>query len=135
MHRRISLFSVLAVLAFGVSGAPATPKGHGSASSPKEAHLKGPPGKPIWSGPGEQNAKDHFQKHGAEFGHKSAQQYVDAAHSFTSKPPRGTLTKSRPNGDKVFYHPGTNTFAVADRHGAPRTMFRPDKKKAYYDAQ
>jgi pyocin large subunit-like protein len=135
MHCRISLVALLALLAFGVFPASATPKDHGSSNNSKVAHLKGPPGKPIWSGPGEQNARDHFQKHGAEFGHKSAQEYVDAAHSFTSKPPSGTLTKKRPNGDKVFYHPASNTFAIADGRGAPRTMFKPDKKRAYYEAQ
>lgn len=36
-----------------------------------------------------------------------------------------TLTKTRPNGDKLFYDPSSNTFAVKAANGAPRTMFRP----------
>lgn len=75
---------------------------------------------------GPQNALEHFKKHGHEFGHVNAKQYVDATHAFTKHPPAGTLTKVRPNGDTVFFHAGSDTFAVVDRTGTPRTMFKPD---------
>jgi len=63
---------------------------------------------------------------------KNAKQYVDAARKFTTSPPKGTLTKTRANGDKLFYDSKTNTFAVIDKNGTPRTMFKPDPAKHDY---
>jgi filamentous hemagglutinin len=45
------------------------------------------------------------------------------------------LTKVRDNGDKLFYNPGSNTFAVQRADGALRTMFRPDSGINYWNAQ
>ncbi len=72
------------------------------------------------------NAFGHFQKHGADFGAKNATEYVEKAHAFLHNPPQGVLTKNRPNGDVVRYDPGTNTFGVMDKSGAPRTFYKPD---------
>ena len=52
-----------------------------------------------------------------------------------SQPPKGTLTMTRNNGDKLFYDPKGNVFAVASRAGAPRTMFKPDEGMAYWEEQ
>lgn len=64
---------------------------------------------PIWSkgkqGNPVQNAFDHYKKHGNEFPeYKNAKQYVEGAKDFVTNPPPGTLTKTRPNGDKLFYN-------------------------------
>ena len=124
------------VLSFGLaSGAGASPKKPPAYGAPAITHLKSPDGHPLWSSPGEQNALDHFKKHAHEFHLPTAQEYVNAAHAFTGKPPSGTLTKTRANGDRLYYQAASNTFAVTDKHGAPRTMFKPDKGRAYYDAQ
>ena len=45
---------------------------------------------------------------------------------FVNEKPTGTLTKIRHDGDRVFYHPETNTFAVTTKDGVPRTMYKPD---------
>lgn len=129
-------FASVIVLAFGLSfGADANPKKTPAPDSSATAHLKSPDSHPLWSAPGEQNALDHFKKHGHEFHLSTAQEYVDAVHAFTGKPPKGTLTKARRNGDRLYYQASTNTFAVTDKHGAPRTMFKPDKGRAYYEGQ
>ncbi len=47
------------------------------------------------------------------------------ARTFLHKPPAGTLTQIRPNGDVVRYHPASNTFGVMDATGTPRTFFKP----------
>ena len=65
----------------------------------------------------------------------SAKQYVEAAHEFVTNPPTGTLTKVRPNGDTMFYNPGTNTFAVKAADGTPRTMFKRDLGLTYFHSQ
>lgn len=83
---------------------------------------------PIWSAnskmSGVRNAYDHFARHGKDFGSVNAVAYVKSAQSFVSKPPPGTLTKVRPNGDLVRYHPPTKTFAVSSSNGAVRTFYK-----------
>lgn len=82
-----------------------------------------------------QNAEHHWQKHGAEFGDKSAEEYEDAAKDFVDNPPPGTEEKHRANGDTLYYNRQTNTFAVQRKDGAPRTMFKPDNGERYWDRQ
>ncbi|MEZ4959579.1 MAG: DUF6531 domain-containing protein [Saprospiraceae bacterium] len=89
---------------------------------------------PCWSAThnksSTKNAFGHWKKHGKEFPeYKNSVQYVKGANDFVKKPPSGTLMKTKPNGDKVFYHPPTNTFAVQNSAGSPKTMFRPDPSK------
>ena len=50
-------------------------------------------------------------------------------------PPKGTLTKTRPNGGVLFYDPKTNTFGVQNASGAPKTMFRPSDGIEYWNKQ
>ncbi len=82
------------------------------------------------------NAYGHWTKHGKEFPeYQNAKQYVDAAHNFMTNPPLGTLTKTRPNGDTLYYNPVTNVFASKDINGVPRTMFKPEKGIEYWNKQ
>lgn len=94
-------------------------------------------GKPVWSAnrrfTADQNAQRHFERDGADFGAASVDDYVAKAHRFIAKPPRGALTLTRANGDRLIYDPAGNVFAVATRDGAPRTMFKPDEGAAYWD--
>jgi hypothetical protein len=80
-------------------------------------------GAPIWSAnsrnTAEENAERSFKRNGEDFGAKNVDQYVDMAHAFIGNPPKGTLRLSRDNGDKLFYDPKGNVFAVATRDGAP----------------
>lgn len=101
---------------------------------------KTPGSGPLWSRTrtmsARKNALAHWQKHGREFPeYHSAQAYIEGAHQFMNAPPKGTLTKSRPNGDTLYYHPESNTFGVQARNGAPRTMFRPNNGLAYWNRQ
>jgi pyocin large subunit-like protein len=93
----------------------------------------------VWShgqSGGSQNAEAHWQKHGREFPEfHSAEDYERGALRFVTNPPPGTLKKSRENGDTLYYDPATNTFAVKDRSGEPRTFFRPNNGRAYWDRQ
>ena len=45
------------------------------------------------------------------------------------------LTLTRSNGDRLIYDPKGNIFAVADKNGAPRTLFKPKDGQAYWDKQ
>lgn len=83
-----------------------------------------------------QNAYDHSVKHGDEFpDYQNSLQYVQAAQDFVNDPPPGTLTKTRPNGDTLYYDPASNTFAVQNANGAPKTMFKPSAGMAYWNKQ
>ena len=76
-----------------------------------------------------------YERNGAAFGAKSADDYLQKVRTFTETTPRGTETVKRPNGDTLYYQAATNTFAVVDRNGVPRTMFKPDDGPAYWAQQ
>jgi pyocin large subunit-like protein len=109
----------------------------------REDHRQDPvpevDGKPMWSASrkfsAQQNAQRAFDRNGEAFGADNIDEFVQKAHGFVSKPPKGTLTMTRNNGDKLFYDPKSNVFAVASRAGAPRTMFKPDEGMAYWEEQ
>ena len=82
------------------------------------------------------NAEEHWAKHGQDFPeYRNTEDYERGARDFTQNPPAGTQTKHRSNGDTLFYNPQTNTFAVEDKHGNPRTYFKPDSGEKYWDSQ
>ena len=82
------------------------------------------------------NAFRHFKKHKRDFPEfQNSKQYVEGAHKFLNNPPKGTLTKRRPNGDTLHYEPRTNTFGVKDANGVPKTMFRPKDGIKYWNNQ
>jgi pyocin large subunit-like protein len=94
---------------------------------------------PLWSYNRQykaaENAQYHFEKHGPEFGAKSYEDWLAKVHGFIHSPPKGTQTIPRNNGDTLFYHAASNTFAVMTKRGAPRTMFKPDNGAAYWQKQ
>jgi len=76
-----------------------------------------------------------FQRNGAAFGARSAEDYLAKVRAFTATPPRDAETAKRPNGDTLIYQASTNTFAVVARDGTARTMFKPDDGPAYWADQ
>lgn len=93
--------------------------------------------KPIWTSTKQRssvgNAYWHWKDHQGDFlGIKNSKQYVEATHNFIRNPPPGTLTKTRVNGDVIFYHPASNIFAITNKLGVPRTMYKPSIKKHPY---
>ena len=129
------------------SAATSAPSTYSDASSyadaPQVDHRKDPvklvDGKPMWSASrkfsAQENAERAFARNGEAFGTSSINAFVDKAHSFVTSPPKGTLTLVRNNGDKLFYDPRGNVFAVASKAGAPRTMFKPDGGMTYWEEQ
>lgn len=111
-----------------------------SASSPRrEEVVPTVDGKPMWSssrkGTAQENAAKSFERNGEDFGADNLDAFVKKTHAFVDHPPSGTQTIKRSNGDTLFYDPKGNVFAVANREGAPRTMFKPDEGQAYWDEQ
>lgn len=76
-----------------------------------------------------------YERNGADFGARSPEEFLERITAFTTNPPSGTETVSRPNGDTLMYQASTNTFAVVARNGTPRTMFKPDDGAAYWAEQ
>ena len=113
--------------------------GGGRREDPRDAPVKLVSGKPYWAAnrtrSAEENAQRAFERNGATFGARTADDYVAKVHAFVSDPPRGAETLKRSNGDLLIYDPKGNVFAVVSREGAPRTMFKPDEGSAYWDQQ
>lgn len=76
-----------------------------------------------------------FERNGAAFGARTAEDYLVKLQAFTRNPPRDADTAKRPNGDTLYYQASTNTFAVVARDGTPRTMFKPDDGPRYWAEQ
>jgi pyocin large subunit-like protein len=96
-------------------------------------------GKPMWSASrrysAEDSAKRAFERNGEVFGARDVQSFARKAHAFVEHPPKGVQTLTRANGDTLFYDPKGNVFAVADKAGTPRTMFKPDDGATYWQTQ
>jgi len=94
---------------------------------------------PLWSSnrrfKAHENARNHYEKHGPVLGVKSYEDYIALSHGFIHNPPKGTEIINRYNGDKLYYNAELNIFAVATQKGAPRTLFRPDNGRAYWQKQ
>lgn len=76
-----------------------------------------------------------FRRNGADFGARTAEDYLAQVQAFTRQPPAGTERVERANGDVLLYQASTNTFAVISRQGVPKTMFKPDEGAAYWAEQ
>ena len=76
-----------------------------------------------------------YERNGAAFGARSAEDYAARMKAFADHPPAGADTAKRPNGDTLYYQASTNTFAVVARNGSPRTMFKPTTGADYWAEQ
>lgn len=94
---------------------------------------------PLWSSNRKytayENATYHYEKHGAEVGARSYEEWLAMVHGFIHAPPTGVETIARNNGDTLFYDKKRNVFAVMTKKGAPRTLFRPYEGAAYWQKQ
>jgi len=150
----LALTAALALLSACDNGPSAVAKRNDAASAPAQTLSSAPEiaqvdhrddpapkldGKPMWSASrkfsAEENAQRAFERNGEDFGARSMDDFVRKAHDFVSHPPSGTARLVRANGDVLLYDPKGNVFAVANKLGAPRTMFKPDDGKTYWDEQ
>ncbi len=150
LWRALFILLLAAAAWFLVGGPPEPPRPRGQSLElradsaerevPKARKVSAPRGAPLWSQTAtltpRENAEAHWEKHRREFPeYQSAQEYIEGAHLFLRGPPESTLRKTRSNGDRLFYDPQTNTFAVQARNGAPRTFFRPSSGIRYWNRQ
>ena len=90
-----------------------------------------PPVAPGWSS--SRALDDHFARHGADVGARTAQEYAELAARFRDDPSH--LVKIGPDGTVRMYDPATNTFAAYTPDGITKTFFRPGSGAAYWDRQ
>ena len=96
-------------------------------------------GKPMWAAnkkhSAQENADYHFKRDGDAVGAANEDDFLTKVHAFVDHPPQGVETLTRSNGDKLMYDPKSNLFAVVDKDGAPRTLFKPRDGAAYWAQQ
>ncbi|WP_245683840.1 hypothetical protein [Vulcanibacillus modesticaldus] len=83
--------------------------------------------------------RSHYNKHvlkQKEFGNIKMDEYLKGARKLiNSKLDGNILTKTRSNGDILFYNKSTNEFAVVTKDGVIRTYFKPKEGIEYFKKQ
>ncbi len=78
--------------------------------------------------------QEHFEKHGAEFGYASADEYLAGANRVVVSPEALHKLEAE-DGDDVYYLESGNEIVFVSTDGYIRTYFKPDDGKAYFDRQ
>lgn len=78
--------------------------------------------------------QEHFEKHGAEFGYSTTDEYLAGANRVIASPEALHKLEAE-DGDDVYYLESTNEFVIVSTDGYLRTYFKPDSGKAYFDSQ
>lgn len=79
---------------------------------------------------------DHFIRHGADFGSKSARAYSNQAAAFLRNGiTRRLPTKIASDGTVRIYDPDTNTFGSYRSDGSVKTLFKPPGGLSYWNKQ
>lgn len=96
-------------------------------------------GRPLWAAnkkhSAQENADYHYKRDGDALGATSEDDFLTKVHAFVDHPPKGVETLTRSNGDRLMYDAKANLFAVVDKDGAPRILFKPRDGAAYWAQQ
>jgi hypothetical protein len=89
------------------------------------ARARGLPATATWGRP--ETLEDHFQRHGADFGAATQEEYALMASEFLQRSQMAGLpTKVDANGVIRVYDPATNTFGAYNPNGTTRTFLMPN---------
>ena len=81
----------------------------------------------------QQKLRDHYQKHGREFGSISRDEYLRRAQELRDKGAGGDVLETvRPDGVVSRFDQSTGSFIAFNRDGVIRTFFRPNDGAAYF---
>lgn len=79
---------------------------------------------------------EHFQKHGAEFGRISQEEYLRQAQRLRDRPVGGEILEAiRQDGVMTRFDRSTGAFLAVDPDRTIRTFFRPNDGEAYFQRQ
>jgi len=110
-----------------------------AASSARESDTPLFHGKPLWAAnkkhSAQENADFHYKRDGDAVGATSEDDFLTKVHAFVDNPPKGVESLTRSNGDRLMYDAKANLFAVVDKQGAPRTLFKPRDGADYWKQQ
>jgi len=80
--------------------------------------------------------QEHYQKHGAEFGNISMEEYLRAAQTLRDRSLGAAVVEAiRTDGVITRFDRDTGTFIAFNRDGVIRTCFRPNDGEAYFRRQ
>lgn len=78
----------------------------------------------------------HYEKHGAEFGDITQDEYLDLANELINATGDNILHKTeKEDGDFLYYDTETNEFLVLSTDGYIRTFFKPSAGLDYWERQ
>ena len=78
----------------------------------------------------------HYEKHGAEFGDITQDEYLDLANELINAEGENILHKTeKDDGDFLYYDTETNEFLVLSTDGYIRTFFKPSEGLDYWERQ
>ena len=104
----------------------------GAPAKPVEA-TKVPPARTTWGSP--RSLQDHFDRHGADFGARTPDEYAAKAWMFLRDAKAGSYQgKFDENGDLRVYDAATKSFAAYNKNGTTKTFFKPGRR-GYFDDQ
>ncbi len=107
--------------------APAPP------AAPASPSLRAPPTRETWGNLA--SLRDHFERHGADFKAKNADDYARQAWEFLQRARAdGLPAKIDTDGVIRIFDPRTRAFGAYNRDGTTKTFFKPDSRD-YFDRQ
>lgn len=102
-------------------------------STPAPTVERVPPAAATWGNPA--SLRDHFERHGADFGARSAEDYAAQAWRFRQRARAGGLqVKVDEDGVQRVFDPATRAFAAYNPDGTTKTFFRPSRAD-YFEGQ
>lgn len=109
-------------------GPTALPEGSGSQAPPRQEPAIGFTSRRAW--------REHFAKHGAEFGKITAEEYLRLAQVLRDAPRSGlVLERVRDDGVITRFDRASGAFLAFHRDLSIRTFFRPKDGEAYFERQ
>ena len=79
---------------------------------------------------------EHFQKHSAEFGRVTQQEFLRAAQTLRDAPVGGAIEEiRRPDGTVSRFDRASGAFIAFNADGTIRTFFKPNDGEAYFRRQ
>lgn len=119
--------------------APRVPRAAASSAGADRGEVRQIGGAPMWADSrnysADENAAYQFAQHGEELAARDQDDFLAKAHRFVSRPPEGSKTLVRANGDTLIYDGKSGLFGVARADGAPRIVFKPEDGDAYWATQ
>jgi pyocin large subunit-like protein len=80
--------------------------------------------------------QEHYDKHGAEFGRISAEEYLRRAQALRDAVPGGAILEVvREDGVITRFDRASGAFIAVNRNGIIRTFFRPNDGERYFHRQ